>query len=376
IGHRATALASPYTGTSGTRDTRRLSLFLDRIAKALVACRITLERYVVQHTVHIDPLVEERLNALASHTDSLTTALDRITSDIRDLLDPAVTLDEALPSRVIHLEELAEPKAELRTYRFRIATSPVDLPADPEWRSYLTSFDRVHYVSATLRVAGEWDFVRSRLGLTEDLPALALPSPFDLRNQAEVVCFSDFPSWAEQEEGALRTVAHQVAGFAAEMTRSRADGNGFDGGGTILTTARSTAAGIGFHLTEELRSRGLDIPVVEALTLGNGRAYQAFTDRRDGGGFLVGTRGLWQGVDVSDAERLRLVWINKLPFAPFAAPIVEARRAAVAERAEHAGHPDPKGAGPVRLLGAGGGLHPPPERAGTHRPDRRRPCPG
>ncbi|CAL9292613.1 DEAD/DEAH box helicase [Streptomyces sp. SudanB52_2052] len=344
IGSRATTLASPYSSTSGTRDTRRLSLLLDRIAKALATCRITLERYVAQHTAQIDPLVQERLDALASHTDSLATALDRVTSDIGAFLDPAVIPADALPSRVIHLEELAEPKAELRSYRFRIATSPVDLPADPEWRRYLESFDRVHYVSATLRVAGKWDFVRSRLGLPEDLPSLALPSPFDLRNQAEVVCFSDFPSWAEQEEGALRTVAHQVAGFATEMTRLRSDGNGFDGGGMILTTARSTAAGIGFHLVEELRSRALDTPVVEALTLGNGRAYQQFTDPRDGGGFLVGTKGLWQGVDVSDAGRLRLVWINKLPFAPFAAPIVETRRAAAAERAEQAGHPDPDGA--------------------------------
>ncbi|MEU5425271.1 DEAD/DEAH box helicase [Streptomyces olivoreticuli] len=344
IGSRATTLASPYTGTSGTRDTRRLSLLLDRIAKGLVNCRVTLERYVTQHNPHLDPLVQERLIALASHTDSITTALDRVTSDIGAFLDPAVTLDDALPSRVVHLEELAEPKAELRSYRFRIATSPVDLPADPEWRRYLESFHRVHYVSATLRVAGEWDFIRGRLGLPEGLPVLALPSPFDLRNQAEVVCFSDFPSWAEQEEGALRTVAHQVAGFAGEMTRERSDGNGIDGGGLILTTARSTAAGIGFHLVEELRSRALDTPVVEALTLGNGRAYHAFTDRQDGGGFLVGTKGLWQGVDISDAERLRLVWINKLPFAPFAAPIVEARRTAVAERAERAGHPDPDGA--------------------------------
>lgn len=343
IGSRATTLASPYAGTSGTRHTRRLSVVLESIAKALVSCRITLERYMVQQAAGIDPLVRERLTALAEHTESLTTALDRITADIRAFLDPALTLDEAPPSRVIHLEEVDEPKVELRSYRFRVATSPVDLPADPEWRRYLESFDRVHYVSATLRVAGEWDFMRTRLGLPDDLPTLALASPFALRSQAEVVCFSDFPSWAEQEEGALRTVAHQVAGFATEMTRGRADGNGFDGGGVILTTARSTAAGIGFHLVQELRSRALDTPVVEALTLGNGRAYQAFTDRRDGGGFLVGTKGLWQGVDVSDAERLRLVWINKLPFAPFAAPIVEARRAAVAERAEQAGHPDPEG---------------------------------
>ncbi|MFF4870786.1 DEAD/DEAH box helicase [Streptomyces sp. NPDC000961] len=344
IGNRTTTLAGPHTGTSGTRDTRRLSLLLERVARELVSCRITLERYVAQNASSLDPLVRERLDALALHTDTLTTALGRITSDLGDFLDPARTLDEQLPSRVVHLEELAEPKKELRSYRFRIATSPVDLPADPEWRRYLESFDRVHYVSATLRVAEEWDFVLDRLGLPRDLPAIALPSPFDLSTQAEVVCFSDFPSWAEQEEGALRTVAHQAAGFATEVTRERPDGDGFDGGGMILTTARSTAAGIGFHLVEELRSRDLDTPVVEALTLGNSRAYQAFTDRRDGGGFLVGTKGLWQGVDVSDPARLNLVWINKLPFAPFAAPIVEARRAAVAERAAQSGHPDPEGA--------------------------------
>ncbi|OKK14238.1 hypothetical protein AMK33_04675 [Streptomyces sp. CB02400] len=343
VGSRATTLASPYSGTAGSRDTRRLSRLLERVAKALSSCRTTLERYVAQHTGRIDVLVQERLTALAQRTDALTTAFDRITADIGAFLDPAVTLDDALPSRVVHLEELAEPKAELRSYRFRIATSPVDLPADPEWQRCLESFDRVHYVSATLRVAGEWDFVRNRLGLPKDLPALALPSPFDLRNQAEVVCFSDFPSWAEQEEGALRTVAHQVAGFADEMTHRRPDGQGFDGGGLILTTARSTAAGIGCHLVTELRSRALEAPVVEAVPLGNARAYQTFTDPQDGGGFLVGTKGLWQGVDISGAGRLRLVWINKLPFAPFAAPVIEARRAAVAARAAQAGHPDPDG---------------------------------
>ncbi|WP_182659881.1 DEAD/DEAH box helicase [Streptomyces calidiresistens] len=344
IGGRATTLASPYSGTAVSRDVRRLSSLLHGLAMALAKCRIALERYITHHAARIGPPARERLEALASYTDSVTTAIDRITSDLAVLLDPVTTIDGTVSSRVVHMEELVEPGTELRSHRFRIASSPIDLPEDQEWRRYLGSFDRVHYVSATLRVAGRWDFLRSRLGLSESLPALALPSPFDLRNQAEVVCFSDFPSWAEQEEGALRTVAHQVAGFAAVMTRERADGNGFDGGGMILTTARSTAAGIGFHLVEELRSRALGTPVCEALTLGNGRAHQAFIDRREGGGFLVGTKGLWQGVDVSDAERLRLVWINKLPFAPYAAPVVEARRAAVAERAERAGHPDPDGA--------------------------------
>lgn len=100
------------------------------------------------------------------------------------------------------------------------------------------------------------------------------------------------------------------------MTHERDDGCGYDGGGMVLTTARATAAGIGAHLVRELRIRGCEAPVVEAMTLGNGTAFQTFTDREQGGGFLVGTKGLWQGVDVSDEHRLRLVWINKLPFAP------------------------------------------------------------
>ncbi|WP_328548775.1 DEAD/DEAH box helicase [Streptomyces platensis] len=343
IGGRATALAGPHTGTSGARVTRHLCLQLRRIGRAATACRIGLDRYAAQHGSRLDALVHERLLALAEHTDTVTTALEQITADLDAFLDPAPTFDGEPPSRVVFAEELGALTGELRTYRFRIAASPVELPASAEWRGFLASFPRVHYVSATLRVAGAWDFLRDRLGLAADLPALALASPFDLRRQTELVCFSDFPSWAEQEEGALRTVAHQLAGYAQEMTHARDDGRGYDGGGMVLTTARATAAGIGAHLVRELRIRGGDAPVVEAMTLGNGTAFQTFTDREQGGGFLVGTKGLWQGVDVSDEHRLRLVWINKLPFAPFAAPVVEARRAAVRHRAAEAGHPDPDG---------------------------------
>lgn len=342
VGSRATALASPYTGTAGSRDTRAISRALTGIARAATTCRIALERYAAAHTAELDPLVRERLTSLALRTDTITSALGRIAEDIEVFLDQAVTLTAELPSRVVHMEELAEPAPELRAYRFRMSSSPVELPADPEWRRFLTSFQRVHYVSATLRVSGAWDFIRARLGLPADLPTLALSSPFDLERQAEVVCLSDFPSWAEQEEGALLTVAHQLAGFAREMVHESAEG-GYVGGGMVLTTARSTAAGIGAHLVRELHARNLQAPVVEALALGNGRAYREFTDPEHGGGFLVGTKGLWQGVDVADDERLRLVWINKLPFAPFAAPIVEARRAAVCARAEASGHPDPEG---------------------------------
>jgi Rad3-related DNA helicase len=193
-------------------------------------------------------------------------------------------------------------------------------------------------VSGTLRVAGRWDFIRTRLGLPASVATLALDTPFDLATQAELVCFSDFPSWAEQSEGAMATMAHQLAGYAQEAITAfpepDPDGRGgYDGGALVLTTARSTAGGIADHLATELRRRGNDTPVTSALIEGNRRAVDGFNDPATGGGFLVGTRGLWQGVDVADEARLRIVWINKLPFAPFAEPIIEARRAVVAARA-------------------------------------------
>ena len=255
-----------------------------------------------------------------------------------------------LTNRVVYAEEIEALRTGLRGYRFRIATSPVELPADPAWRLFLTTFTRTYYVSATLRVAGEWTFLRDRLGIDPAVPTLALDTPFDMADQAELVCFSDFPSWAEQSDGAMRTTAHHLAGYAAEMIRpvlapsveqQPGERGGFDGGAMVLTTARSTAGGIADYLAAELRRRADETRVHSALIVGNQRAVRAFTDRENGGGLLVGTKGLWQGVDVADTSRLRLVWINKLPFAPFAAPVVEARREAVKVRAELAGAEDP-----------------------------------
>jgi Rad3-related DNA helicase len=253
-------------------------------------------------------------------------------------------------NQVVYAEELGALSEGLRRYQFRIATSPIELGANADWQQFLQTFARTYYVSATLRVAGRWDFITSRLGLPAGIATLALGTPFQLGRQAELICLSDFPSWAEQSDGAMRTVAHQLAGYSREIIRPvpAPDGErpvgtrgGYDGGALVLTTARSTAGGIAQYLATELRQRGDDTPVHSAIVLGNPRGVRMFTDPEYGGGFLVGTKGLWQGVDVSDERRLRLVWVNKLPFAPFAAPVIEARREAVRARAESGRSEDP-----------------------------------
>ncbi len=175
-------------------------------------------------------------------------------------------------NRVVYAEELGALREGLRRYHFRVASSPVELAADAIWQQFLATFDRTYYVSATLRVVGQWHFIRGRLGLPDDIHTLALGTPFKLGEQAELVCLSDFPSWAEQSDGAMRTVAHQLAGYAREVTRpvpvpqdeelEPGTRGGFDGGALVLTTARSTAGGIADYLATELRQRGDETPVL------------------------------------------------------------------------------------------------------------------
>lgn len=303
-----------------------------------------------------DPTGEPDLDDLdPAATEGLTGTGDG------DLTDHGLTGDRVAPAlgalptgttnQTVYAEEVEALSAELRRYRFRISTSPIELPADGTWQQFLATFDRTYYVSATLRVAAQWTFIRTRLGLRSTVPTLHLPTPFDMKNQAELVCLADFPSWAEQSDGAMRTVAHQLTGYTREMIKPVLDEadepqdyntrGGYDSGAMVLTTAKSTAAGISQHLAESLRRDGDTTPVHSAVLLGNPRAVRQFDSHTDGGGILVGTKGLWQGVDIADSDRLRLVWINKLPFAPFAAPVIEARRAAVVARADAAHAEDP-----------------------------------
>lgn len=240
-------------------------------------------------------------------------------------------------NRVVWMAEADSPDLARspRRLRMSVTTSPISLGADVVWRGFLIDTPRLILTSGTLRVAGDWTFIRGRLGLNAATPAIELDTPFDHGTQARLVCLSDFPSWAEHPTRAVRTIAHQLQGWTSLAARPHSAG-GLAGGAMVLTTSRSTAAAIAETAAPGLSAAG--VPLATAETLGNARAVETFSTT---GGVLVGTRGLWQGVDIAEPGRLGLVWINKIPFAPFADPIVAARRAAALAAAVAAGAPDP-----------------------------------
>lgn len=221
----------------------------------------------------------------------------------------------------------------------------IELGRDASYLRFTAQFPRTYYISATLRVGHDekasFGFTRARLALPAEVVGdIALESPFDAKAQARLVVFDDFPSWAEQTVAATRTVAHQLARYGEEMIRPDPGGEieGAVNGALVLTTSRSAAADIGAHLVRLRATSGHPLALAEIL--GARRAIEQFSAE---GGILLGTKGLWQGVDVADARRLRLVWINKLPFLSFEDPLIKTRRALIAQSAREAGSDDPDG---------------------------------
>ena len=113
-------------------------------------------------------------------------------------------------------------------------------------------------------------------------------------------------------------MAQQVGRFLGEVAHENRNG------AMVLTTSRNAANTIYERLIDVRGTIGSEYAISSAGYLGTATAIETFKER---GGALVGTKGLWQGVDIDAPERLRLVWINKLPFAPFADPVVDARAA-------------------------------------------------
>jgi Rad3-related DNA helicase/DNA polymerase III epsilon subunit-like protein len=325
---RVVTVAGPTTRPVPPRD--GLIRALEEVAKRLdvVAGAIGVE------PPRADRLEEQRRHALIDRFAALATGARGVVADLLAIVEPASPTDPP-SNRVVSLSEQASRSARPRDFRFEVTSSPIELAREPAYGKLASTFGRLYYISATLRVDASFDFIRGRL----DLPAarvreITLPTPFRLEEQARLVAFTDFPSWAEQESAAIRSVAQQVGRLLDEV----ADGN--RNGAMVLTTSRNAANLIYERLIEVRSERGNEYAISSAGYLGTATAVETFKER---GGALVGTKGLWQGVDIDAPERLRLVWINKLPFAPFADPLVVARREIVRARAEAEGVPDPDG---------------------------------
>ena len=147
--------------------------------------------------------------------DDLSEETADTAPDGRDSPPPPSTRRRLAQNRIVWAAEM--PGSDLihggRHYHFSLHASPVELPAEPEWARLRPAFARSIWISATLTVAGRFDFIRSRLGFGADVAERRLPASFNYKDHARLYVMSDFPSWSEHEVQAVRTLSWQTAGF-------------------------------------------------------------------------------------------------------------------------------------------------------------------
>ena len=163
------------------------------------------------------------------------------------------------------------------------------------------------FTSATLSLGEDFSHFTSRLGLGQ-ADTLKIDSPFDFAAQSLLYLPEGLPTPSSPEH------------LAAVMRLARELIEAADGGAFVLFTSHRSLA----QAAALWRSAGA-LAHLRLLVQGEApreRLLEQF--RADGNAVLFGTASFWEGVDVKGAA-LRLVVIEKLPFASPEDPLVRAR---------------------------------------------------
>jgi ATP-dependent DNA helicase DinG len=233
---------------------------------------------------------EEALQLIARRTTDLR-------GDLRGVLAGVQATDDGEISDVVRW-------IDVRQRSVSIGASPVDVGATLRARL----FDRVPTVistSATLATANSFHFARARLGAPPEADELVVASPFDFASRAALYVAGDLPDPADPAfDGA-------AADRITELSRMTG------GGAFVLCT--STRAMKSIH---GLLASRIDLPL---LMQGERPKHVLLSRFRSSGrAVLVATMSFWEGVDVP-GWALRLVILDKIPFAPPNDPVVAAR---------------------------------------------------
>jgi ATP-dependent DNA helicase DinG len=285
-------------------------LLRDTLAAATDARRMLLESDVTSAVRDAHGALDLRLEALEGisrsrgNEEALLLIARRATElrdDLRSILAGTWVTDDGEVSGVVRW-------IDVRSRSVSLGMSPVDVGATLRTRL----FDRVPTVvctSATLATGTSCHFAKSRLGAPPEAGELVLPSPFDFASRAALYLPDDLPEPADPrfEDAATDRIVELV-----EMT----------GGGAFVLCTSARAMRV---LSSRLRAR-LRFPLMVQGERPKHLLLSRF--RSSGKAVLVATMSFWEGVDVP-GWALRLVVLDKIPFAPPNDPVVAARCAAL-----------------------------------------------
>jgi ATP-dependent DNA helicase DinG len=201
------------------------------------------------------------------------------------------------------------------TPRLTLSAAPVDV--GPALREQL--FQRTKTVvltSATLSTGQRpsFEFFQHRIGLTQ-CESLRLDSPFDYREQTELVTMPRMP-----DPGSERDAFDRAAVDAIKHLVRESDGRAF-----VLMTSYDSMRRAAEALGPWLAAHNLNLL---AQSDGTPRSRMLELFKANPRTVLLGADSFWQGVDVP-GDALELVIIAKLPFSVPDHPLLEARLEAI-----------------------------------------------
>jgi len=190
-----------------------------------------------------------------------------------------------------------------------LAATPIDISQILREKLF-EAFDTVILTSATLTVAGRFEFIRQRLGL-DHAKECALPPEFDFQQQALLYLPQKMPD--VRDSGFPGKAADEIVQLL-ELSQGRA---------FCLFTSYAQMN----DLFERVRMR-VDFPLMVQGTAPRSVLLERFKNTPNA--VLFATASFWQGVDVP-GEQLSCVIVDRLPFAVPSDPIVAARVRALEE---------------------------------------------
>ena len=190
-----------------------------------------------------------------------------------------------------------------------LRASPIDVSGLLQDRLF-AKVPTVILTSATLSSAGNFNFIRERLGLDEAEEMIA-ESIFDFENQAVLYLPPSMPDPRSPQWG--RAAADEVIKIV----------NATEGRAFVLSTSNA-----GMNELYERVAPQIDYPCFVQGSTSKGALLKKF--RETPNAVLFATASFWQGVDVR-GDQLSCVIIDKLPFAVPTDPVVAARQRHIEE---------------------------------------------
>jgi ATP-dependent DNA helicase DinG len=253
-------------------------------------------------------------SALSDAYNALDNALNRLETTLDVLKDPPADAESIVRrARQLRFDLNFIVKGDDKTFVYWIErrgrgvflrASPIDVSGLLQDKLF-EKVPTVVLTSATLSSAGNFNFIRERLGLDEAEEMIA-ESIFDFENQAVLYLPPQMPDPRSPQ---------WASAAAAEVVKIV---NATEGRAFVLSTSLSGMNDLYDRVAPEL-----DYPCFVQGSASKSALLKTF--RTTPNAVLFATSSFWQGVDVR-GEQLSCVIIDKLPFAVPSDPIVAARQ--------------------------------------------------